>query len=466
MKKIIMILSMLTIFMINPLQAHAATASIALASTASSVVVGNNASVKVTLNSSEVIGAAQFNVSYDTSKLDFISVDGAGAGATGGSGIVSFAVVYDNTAKKTMTFTINFKTKAVGSTAVTINTSGVVFADENFNEITPTLTNTNINVVAAPTASTNNNLKSLTISPGSISPAFNKNTTSYTASVNYDVNALVVSAVAEDSKAKVAVSGHNALKEGKNTITIVVTAESGAKKTYTLVVTKAVNPNPPIVEPEPTDVTVTINDSLYTVVVNANEIVAPKGYSFSTVVINDQEVLSLKNDLSEVMLVYLKDEQGSKSFYIYDQVNVTFNQILFVSNTTNQYLIITPNIDKVPKGYKEASITINDTDVTVYRANDDDEMVLVYALNPSGEEGIYQYDIVENTYQRYIATKTTSDNSYNIITYVVGAIAIAGLIGFVVFQENQIHKYKELLKRIKTRQDREEEFNNVDSTND
>lgn len=87
----------------------------------------------------------------------------------------------------------------------------------------------------------NNYLKLLEVNKEGLSPVFNKETTNYNLVVGMDVNSLEVTARPEAEKAKVEVSGHTALVEGSNTITIVVTAENGAKKLYTINVTKTDN---------------------------------------------------------------------------------------------------------------------------------------------------------------------------------------------------------------------------------
>ena len=101
--------------------------------------------------------------------------------------------------------------------------------------------NTGGNTQGAPaeSLSADNSLKSLTISPGSLSPAFAYNKTSYTATVGSDVTSVVVSAVPANEKAVVeSVTGNQNLKEGVNNIKIVVKAENGVTATYTVKVTK------------------------------------------------------------------------------------------------------------------------------------------------------------------------------------------------------------------------------------
>lgn len=97
-------------------------------------------------------------------------------------------------------------------------------------------------------ASSNNNLSGLSLSAGILAPVFDSGVTSYTASVPYTTGSITVTplftglnAVAKVNDAPVlsgTASGIVSLVEGANPISIVVTAENGATKTYTVTVTR------------------------------------------------------------------------------------------------------------------------------------------------------------------------------------------------------------------------------------
>lgn len=102
---------------------------------------------------------------------------------------------------------------------------------------------------AAATLSSDATLSALTLSAGSLSPAFAATTSSYTATVANSVSSLTVSAtLAGSGSLKVngstvssgAASGSIALSVGSNTVTVVVTAADGVStQTYTLTVTRS-----------------------------------------------------------------------------------------------------------------------------------------------------------------------------------------------------------------------------------
>lgn len=91
-----------------------------------------------------------------------------------------------------------------------------------------------------PTSSGDNNnyLNSLSVSGTSISPKFDKFTTSYTATVKAEISSVTVNANPFGKSAKVSGNGKVSLKTGENTIKVTCTAASGVKRTYTIKITR------------------------------------------------------------------------------------------------------------------------------------------------------------------------------------------------------------------------------------
>ncbi|PYE61985.1 DNA-binding beta-propeller fold protein YncE, partial [Aneurinibacillus soli] len=104
-----------------------------------------------------------------------------------------------------------------------------------------------------PAASSNADLSGLTLSSGTLSPVFASGTTTYTSSVANGVSSLIATANVYDSNATMTVNGAAVasgqasgainLSVGSNPITIVVTAQNGTSKTYTVTVTRAQAPS-------------------------------------------------------------------------------------------------------------------------------------------------------------------------------------------------------------------------------
>lgn len=116
--------------------------------------------------------------------------------------------------------------------------------------------------VTVRTSSSNADLSGLTLSSGNLSPAFAANTTDgYTSSVANSVSSLALTPTLSDGNATVTASVYNSegtygpidlngsaagslpLSVGVNTIKVVVTAQDGTTKTYTITVTRASSSN-------------------------------------------------------------------------------------------------------------------------------------------------------------------------------------------------------------------------------
>ena len=99
-----------------------------------------------------------------------------------------------------------------------------------------------------PGASSDADLGDLSLSAGTLSPAFDAAVITYTASVENAVSSVTVTATASHASASVAQSPVNpvTLQEGTNPITVTVTAEDGnTTKAYTVTVTRAAAPTTP-----------------------------------------------------------------------------------------------------------------------------------------------------------------------------------------------------------------------------
>jgi len=86
------------------------------------------------------------------------------------------------------------------------------------------------------TLSSDATLAGLTISQGSLTPAFSPDITEYTVEVANDVTSINLSAAANDAAATIDGAGTKTLSVGENVFSITVTAENGDVKVYTVTV--------------------------------------------------------------------------------------------------------------------------------------------------------------------------------------------------------------------------------------
>lgn len=88
--------------------------------------------------------------------------------------------------------------------------------------------------------SSNNFLETLEINGYELTPEFDKQTINYEIE-QIDVEQVEVTAIAEDSRAKISGTGKIALNSGENDVKVEVTAENGAVRTYHIKVNKKEN---------------------------------------------------------------------------------------------------------------------------------------------------------------------------------------------------------------------------------
>ena len=108
------------------------------------------------------------------------------------------------------------------------------------NQTTTKTTTTTTTKTNSTSKSSNANLSDLGIKPNDFK-GFKPATTSYSVEVENNVTSVEVYAKTQDSRAKVTGTGTKNLNEGNNALNVIVTAENGTKKTYTINVTRKVS---------------------------------------------------------------------------------------------------------------------------------------------------------------------------------------------------------------------------------
>ena len=210
------------------------------------VRAGDTITLTFSLNGSGLFGA-QGTLSYDAGQLELKQTKQL----IGNGWAVEFNgnnfVAYDNNLEKpinsnTALFSVTFlvKSSLAAGTSVNVSYNNVKASDGN---VESDLGTVGYSVKLAAPMSTDNALKSLTVSNATISPAFSAGTTNYTAEVPFSVSKLEVQAAANDSKASVTVNSPNLVPNGTTNVTVTVTAENGSKKVYTIAVKRAQDPN-------------------------------------------------------------------------------------------------------------------------------------------------------------------------------------------------------------------------------
>ena len=381
------------------------TARISIGS--ASGTVGDTVTVTLTVSASNSIDAAAIPVSYDNSVIKPVG--------SGNSGIVSFALLDAAAYGATESISMKFEIIAAGTTTLSVAGDAKVSVNGERAAIQSSSSGT-VTGKAPVSYSSDNTLSSLQISPGTLSPAFSPEFTTYNASVDSDVEKLVVSAVANDSNAKVSVSGRK-MDPGRNTTTITVTAEDGSVKKYIIYTTRAAGSNEQEtqteaetqteVQTEQTDnIQVTIDKVQYTVIQDYSEHELPEGYEETEIDYNGGKIIAGKGLKTGLILMYLESDNGEGGFYVYDETAKTFSPYNTVDEPQVTFVVLPiPDSVNKPDGYTLTRFTMNGKEVDVL-IDADRQYCLFYGVSSSGEKGWFSYRISDATIQAYSIDKS------------------------------------------------------------
>lgn len=441
--------------------------NISVSVNASTVNVGDNVKVTVTCPSGYTV---LFAISVDNRTVlecqnDIVDTVGdvAGQGTSKsydikaiGAGTCTINVSINNTCDSSGNDIDNF---AGASTTVTVNNAVTEQPADNGGTDAGT---GDTGTTTTPTLSSDNTLKSLVLSSGTLSPAFSSKTKNYTATVDNSVTSLAITATPTNAAAKVtSVSGNGNLEVGENTITITVKAENGVTTTYTIVVTRRSE-----TDPENTDIPeeqkiYEVSGNRWKISTEILEEEIPQDFTMTTILIDNLEYPCLSFDKGGLDLIKMTSEDGlNTGLFVYDQQQGAIYSFAKISGEEHYVIILMPDVSEVPSGYAEVTLSIEGkADVVAYQkiegdsqtqtdsdaANTEsveqenvdpeapenadgvsvglfdlfapeviygaelvqDDFYLIYCMNDRGEKGWYQYDNVEGTFIRYVAPIAT-----------------------------------------------------------
>ena len=358
----------------------------------------------------------------------------------------SFTALSTGTATISQTFKVNdedYNEKSFTSNTCTIN---IVEATASNSSSSKSSKSSSKKTTTDSNKNSDNNLKSLEVEDVTLDPEFDKDKLEYKAEVENNINNIYISAKANDSKAKVSGTGSKDLEEGINTFEIVVTAENGSTRTYTIT----------IIRKEENPVTVKVNGKEYNVIKKEGVLEPLEGFEKVDLVIKEQNVLAYKHNKTGFIIVGLTDQDGNSAWYRYE--NKKFEKYYeFKSNDLKLYIL--NKAKYVPYKYKKCTFDIDGNKINGYVLDNNSDFRLLYAINLStGEKNYYLYDLKEKTFQRFYNQQVLI--YLNLIKKVkLAFIAIAAII-FSLFIYLLIQKilYKRLKKRITNdvKKDREE----------
>lgn len=351
-----------------------------------SAEVGKTISINVTASGDGPYGGFDGHVSVDESYFHVEKISSGSYGAANFSSNSDTFLDYGcNIPSGSTIAVITLKCLKEGSSTVSVSMN--VSALDGYADYS-TGASATIEIKAPVVLSGNANLSSLSVAPGTLSPSFSKDKTSYHVTVNESTTSIAVSATAEDSKASVSLNGvQKNLEKGDNTVKVTVTAENGDTRTYKILVTRG-TPTP---TPEPYPLIVTDGVSYTILEPNSLETI-PAGFSWSQTTYNSRNVPCLLGPDGTLMMWLLSD--SGNGLYRYDLATQTVSPCYYYQTEARLLMFMSFPADFVcPSGFEATTITYNEMQVNAYKNTAaENQPVLVYLLDEAGHEGVYYMD--------------------------------------------------------------------------
>ena len=351
--------------------------------------------------------APEISVTYDPDQLE---VTGCNVAYGGGGGLLT---ITGTDAQITM--------KALTAGNASVSAEAIIDDDGN----NPATGSTSI-VVGGNTAadlSSDATLRALTVTPGTLTPAFTPQGTEYTIEVDDSVTDITVSGGVTDEKAQItAASGFKNLKSGTNEAVITVTAEDGSTLTYHFTIMRGGAADETETEetaPEQLQQTqagglsFTADGSEYTISETVSDEQLLSDCSKTEVSYGGQNVEGAVWQPGGLTLLYATKADGEGSFFIYDSVKNSFQIFVQIMGIENHYIVPVAPQESVPDGFTEENLQWNNSWLPAYQTTKGDPdltdaFYLLYAYNNEGNTGFYLYDVVEGSFQRYFAMQETA----------------------------------------------------------
>ncbi len=248
--------------------------------------------------------------------------------------------------------------------------------------------------VVVDTRSKDNNLSAITVSEGTLTPAFNSATAEYNVNVAGNVDKITLGATANDAKASVSGTGEQAVVPGNNRFVITCIAENGSKKEYVVNV---------YVDETPTAYT-TYGEQRLGVVRNQTDIGVPASFEATTLTLDGQEVPAYHSNQFNMTLVYMVTEAGEKNFYMYDEekgITSMFRPVSILGR--NVILFDLTEEEQVRENMIYSEVTIDGITMHGWKYENPDfaDYAHILVMNEFGEKVFYQYEKTENSLQLY-----------------------------------------------------------------
>jgi hypothetical protein len=182
---------------------------------------------------------------------------------------------------------------------------------------------------------------------------------------------------------------------GENTVKVTVTAENGNREDYVIRVTRT--------ESELAGVTVKVGEKDYTVEHDPVTLAVPRGFTRTTAVYGERNILAYASQSGSVLIAFLKGESNA-DWYVYDPQLQVFSLMQTVQGQGLFTVILPAPSDWTPPyGWSACQLTVDRYVISAYQSVNSTEkgIYLVYAMMENGTVDWYYYDSVHQNFLSY-----------------------------------------------------------------
>ena len=336
-------------------QAASVTAEFTKVAPDSDVRVEDMVKLELRLNADVEIGAVELYISYNSDIFEYMMGPDC---VLGGEGVLRISDSGTSTYSTKRNYLLYFQATAMGESKFSVRNNPEIYDANDEEAMSVSSQPLTISVLAGTTASSDATLSALKVGSAVLTPSFDPQIKDYNVRVENAFDKLAVSAVANDPLASVTVEGADDLKVGSNRITVVVSAPDGTENKYVIYCVREEAPEEEKTE-EP-----------------AEQEKEPEP--------------AKKSDPAPG-----KHEQA---FYVTQQDD----RIMLIADTQYEMMSSDEGV-KIPDGFYRTSILISGYTVAAFSPVPDGtpEYLLLILRKEGSEPGLYVYDRIEKTLQRY-----------------------------------------------------------------
>lgn len=152
-----------------------------------------------------------------------------------------------------------------------------------------------------------------------------------------------------------------------------------------------------------------IGGQYYAIYENFTDALIPMGFTRTTAQYAGTEHSAIQQDASGKVIFFMVSGDSDPIMAVYNESDSTFIRAERVDVSEGFYILILASGDSssLPEEFYETTLSLHDVNFPAWQNMDSMDFYLVYALSSSGTEGFYQYDTVDMTYQRFVASQPT-----------------------------------------------------------